>query len=43
MKNAEEEVTDGKAKLTPDDSPFHEFRLQLMQMKEQIQTMQVMQ
>ena len=42
-KNAEEEVTDGKAKLTPDDSPFHEFRLQLMQMKEQIQTMQAMQ
>ena len=30
-------------KLTPAESPFHEFRLQLMQIKEQIQTMQAMQ
>ena len=33
----------GMAKMTPDDSPFHEFRLQLMQMKEQMQTIQAMQ
>ena len=42
-KEEKENANDGNGKMTPDDSPFHEFRLQLMQMKEQMQTIQAMQ
>ena len=40
---ATEVAPEGVAGVTPAGSPFHEFRLQLMQIKEQIQTMQAMQ
>lgn len=42
-KEEKENANDGNGKMTPDDSPFQEFRLQLMQMKEQMQTIQAMQ
>ena len=40
---ATEVAPEDVAGVTPAGSPFHEFRLQLMQIKEQIQTMQAMQ